>query len=577
MGGSIISTDNAKCRDCYRCVRVCPVKAIRISDGQARVEAERCIVCGTCVRECPQKAKHVRDDLEHVRNILSGSELAIASIAPSFPAAFPEYGGGLLASALKKIGFSKVTETAVGAEFVAFATADLMESNSEYGWITSACPVVVNLIKKYHPNAIGKITPLISPMVAHSRYLKSKYGNTTKTVFIGPCSAKKGEADDDPLKSVDAVLTFEELRELLQDYNIDRASLKPATFDDVRPNKAHLFPLEGGLAETASISSELISESFAALSGPDNVLQMIDNALADTPIKLFEALFCTGGCVNGACFGSQSDFFTRKSRILQYHKRGAFEPDEVLDPDVVRTIDMKSTIEEQHIEQIDFSEADIRKVMLDMGKRGPDDELNCGACGYGSCRENAIAVLSGMAERNMCLPWMRQLAERKTDQIIDYSPNGIVMVGPDFNIVSFNPAFADMFSCSEAIIGRPIGALMDPDDFETVAAGIVDRISGKSVAFPQYDLLTIASIYRLQNENTLIGIYSRASTTKEEEDRIARMRAETLENAQQVISKQMRMAQEIASILGETTSETRVLLRKLTELAQERDTPEGHK
>jgi len=577
MAGSIISTDNAKCRDCYRCVRVCPVKAIRISDGQARVESERCVLCGTCVRECPQRAKHVRDDLSALRTILSENDLVIASIAPSFPAAFPEYGGGLLTAALKTLGFSLVTETAVGAEFVASATAKLLNENRGFGWITSACPVVVNLIEKYHTYATVKITPIVSPMIAHAKYLKNKYGKSAKVVFIGPCSAKKGEAEDEPTKSVDVVLTFEELRQFLMEEEINRANLKPVIFDDVRPPKAQLFPLEGGLAETASISSELISESFAALSGPDHVLQMIENAMGDSPVRLFEALFCAGGCVNGACIGSHSDFFTRKNRILQHHKRGAFEPDEILDPQAAKDIDLTKDIQKQTVTVPEFSEEEIQKVLLEIGKRGPDDELNCGACGYGSCRENAIAVLSGMAESSMCLPWMRQLAERKADQIIDNSPNGIVVVDGDFNILSFNPAFADMFSCSESIIGRPIGVLMDPGDFESVAAGVIARISGKTVLFPQYDLVATASIYRLHNENTFIGLYAKAATSKEEENRIKRMRSETLENAEQVIAKQMRMAQEIAGILGETTSETRVLLRKLTELAQEQDKPEGSK
>lgn len=576
MGGSIISTDKAKCRDCYRCVRVCPVKAIRIADGQARVETERCILCGTCVRECPQRAKHVRDDVDLVRAMLAEDRPVYASLAPSFPAAFPEYGGGLLTSALRALGFAKVTETAVGAEFVATATARLLESDKTSGWITSACPVVVNIIEKYYGQAASKITPIVSPMVAHGRYLKQKYGDNIRVIFIGPCSAKKGEAENDSQQSVDVAMTFEELREMLVDAQINRSSLKPSVFDDVRPSKAQLFPLEGGLAETASISSKLISDSFSALSGPDHVLEMIENAIGDSPVKLFEALFCVGGCVNGACVGSQSDFFTRKHRILQYHKRGMFEADEAMDPDAVDSIDMVKEIVQRSIASSEFSEEQIQAVLLETGKRSPADELNCGACGYGSCRENAVAVLSGMAESSMCLPWMRQLAERKADQIIDNSPNGIVSVDSDFNIISINRAFGDMFSCTDSIVGRPIGVLFDPGDFEKVAAGIVDRISGKSEVLPQYNLVANVSIYKLHSENTLIGIYARATITREEEERIARMRAETLENAEQVIAKQMRMAQEIAGILGETTSETRVLLRKLTELAEERDNSKGN-
>lgn len=568
MSSSIITTDKAKCRDCYRCVRVCPVKAIRISEGQARVDAERCIVCGTCVRECPQRAKHVRDDVAALRELLAGPGLKVASIAPSFPAAFADYGGGLLPAALKAVGFDMVTETAVGAELVAYATADLVKRKKD-SWVTSACPVVVNFIERYHADACGKVTPLVSPMVAHARYIRGKYRGDVKVVFVGPCAAKKGEAESDPEKSVDLVLTFEELHAMLSESGIDRSALKPTTFDDVRPKNAQLFPLEGGLARTASMAADMLRDDFAALSGEDHVREMIEHISGTSPVVLFEALFCPGGCINGPAAGCASDTYTRRGRVLQYHKRKSFEAEQELDPATVGEIDLSREISRVLVPWPEFSEEQIRAVLAETGKHSLEDELNCGACGYGSCRENARAVLSGMAERSMCLPWMRQVAERKADQIIDNSPNGIVVVDSGFNIVSFNPAFASMFSATDALIGRPIGTLMDPADFEQVAAELVDRISGKVAAFPQYGLVANESIYRLEGENLLIGIFSNITKTREDEDRMARMRAETLANAERVIDQQMRMAQEIASILGETTSETRVLLRKLTELARQ--------
>lgn len=568
MTSSIITTDKAKCRDCYRCVRVCPVKAIRITEGQARVDAERCIVCGTCVRECPQSAKHVRDDIDRVKELLNAPGLKIASVAPSFPAAFADYGGGLLPAALKTLGFDLVTETAVGAELVAQGTSQLL-SEKKGSWVTSACPVVVNFIERYHPEACAKVTPLVSPMVAHARYLRDKYGDGVKIVFIGPCAAKKAEAEIDARRGVDAVLTFEELQHLLGESGIERSALQPVAFDDVRPRNAQLFPLEGGLARTASMAADLLRDDFAALSGEEHVREMIEHISNTSPVVLFEALFCPGGCVNGPAAGCSSDIYARRSRILQYHKRKSFEADQELDLGSVGQLDLSRSISRVEVPHPAFTDEEIRAVLAETGKHGPEDELNCQACGYPSCRENALAVLSGMAERSMCLPWMRRLAERKTDQIIDNSPNGIVVVDPAFNIVSFNPSFAQMFSATEGLIGRPIGTLIDPEDFERVAAELVDRISSKVVSLPQYGLVAHESIYRLEGENLLIGIFTNITKTKEDEDRMARMRAETLANTESVIEKQMRMAQEIASILGETTSETRVLLRKLAELARQ--------
>lgn len=572
MKNSIISTDKAKCRDCYRCVRVCPVKAIRIADGQARVDADKCILCGTCVRECPQQAKHVRDDIQHVKELLqkdkSKSGLTIASVAPSFPAAFGDYGSGLLPAALKKLGFDLVTETAVGAELVARATSDILDK-TKAAWVTSACPVVVNYIEKYYPDVCSNVTPIASPMIAHAKYLKKKYGEDAKVVFIGPCSAKKGEADENPEHVVDAVMTYEELHQALADAGIKKSSLQPMQFDDVRPKNAQLFPLEGGLAQTASIASGLLREDFVTLSGSEHIEEMINHLSDNTPIRLFEALFCPGGCINGACIGPTKDIYARRHKVLQYHKRKTFESDKEFDPAKAPNVDLTCEIYPRTPPRPQFSEAAVKAVLAETGKHTVEDELNCGACGYSSCRENALAVLSGMAERSMCLPWMRQLAERKTDQIIDNSPNGIVMVNADFNIVSFNPAFAKMFSATNKLIGRPISILMDPEDFEKVAAEVVPRINGKVVSFNQYNLVASESIYRLDGEDVMIGIFVNMTKSKEEEDRIALMRAETLAGAESVIDKQMRMAQEIASILGETTSETRVLLRKLTQLAQD--------
>ncbi len=568
MNGSVISTDKAKCRDCYRCVRVCPIKAICISDGQARVDSERCILCGTCVRECPQQAKHVRNDLGKVAEMLAASGLTVASVAPSFPAAFADYGSGFLPAALRKLGFGMVTETAVGAELVAAATAKLIEERKTC-WVTSACPVVVNLIERYFPDMCGNITPIVSPMVAHARYLKAKFGEDTKVVFIGPCSAKKGEAETDGNGVVDAVLTFEELHQALADADIKVQALQPVPFDDVRPRNAQLFPLEGGLAKTASIASGLLREDFVGISGEAYVREMISHLSGDSPIRLFEALFCPGGCINGACMGSSKDVFARRGRVLQYSKRKTYEAEEEFDPATAPAVDLSREIERQPFVKPMFSEEQIRSVMAQTGKLTIEDELNCGACGYSSCRENALAVLSGMAESSMCLPWMRHMAESKTYQIIDNSPNGIVMVDNALNIVSLNPAFANMFSCTDSILGKSIAVLMDPADFEKVAAEVVDRINGQAVALPQYNLIASQSIYRIEGENVLVGIFANITKTKEDEDRIAKMQAETLANAERVIDKQMRMAQEIASILGETTSETRVLLRRLTDLARQ--------
>ncbi len=572
---SIITTNKARCRDCYRCVRICPVKAIRISEGQAQVDSSRCLACGTCVRECPQKAKQVRNDLDLVREMVGSGTQVVASIAPSYVAAFPDYGGGLFPALLKQLGFDMVTETAVGAEMVARDTARLI-SEEPSAHVSSACPALVDLIAKYHPTLVGSVTPIVSPMVAHARYLKGRYGDTTKVVFIGPCPAKKAEAEQpDVAGAVDAVLTFQELRTWVEEAGIRKDQLRSADVDDIPASLARLFPLEGGLAEAAAMGPDLLRQDFVAVSGSTEVEEMLENLKNGSTIKLFEALFCPGGCVNGACFGDGKDVFRRRNRVLQHQKRSARVSDDSKLLQAMEGVDLERVISENPIQQPEISEDAIREVLARTGKVSAEDELNCGACGYASCRDNAVAVLTDMAEHTMCIPWMRSVAERKCDQIIDNSPNGIVIVDATLRIVDFNAAFAKIFDCTPGTVGHPLSVLMDPDDFERVHAGAVDRVLNKAVSFPAYHVSGSMNVYPLEDEGLVVGILADVHKGTEGLERLDRIREETLSHAEEVIQKQMMMAQEIASILGETTSETRVLLRKLTSLMKEADENQG--
>jgi len=499
----------------------------------------------------------------------------IASIAPSYVAAFPDYGGGLFAALLKKLGFTMVTETAVGAEMVARETARLVDEEP-HAHVASACPALVDMIVKYHASAVGNIAPVVSPMVAHARYLKGRYGEEARVVFIGPCPAKKAEAElPDVAGAVDAVLTFEELRTWVDSSQVRKDQLRSADIDDILASLARLFPLEGGLAEAASMGPDLLRQDFVAISGSVEVEEMLENLKNGSTVRLFEALFCPGGCINGACFGDGKDVFRRRNYVLQHQKRAARPTDEADYAAAMEQTDLRRAVSENPIDRPQISEDEIRAVLARTGKTEPEDELNCGACGYHSCRDNAIAVLTGMAEHNMCIPWMRKVAERKTDQIIDNSPNGIVIVDSSLRIVDFNTAFAGLFSCGPGIVGKPLSTLMDPGDFEKVLARSVDRIVNKDVSFPAYHVSASMNVYRLEDEEMVVGILANVNKGTGGLSRLDHIRQETLSHAEEVIQKQMLMAQEIASILGETTSETRVLLRKLTELMKESE-ENGH-
>jgi uncharacterized Fe-S cluster-containing protein len=327
--------------------------------------------------------------------------------------------------------------------------------------------------------------------------------------------------------------------------------------------------LEGGLARAASMEAEMLRPDFVAISGIEEIGEMLENLKSGTGIRLFEGLFCPGGCVNGACFGEGKDTFRRRSRIIQHEKRTQQKASE----DDIRTamglVDLRRPISENPIKYPKPSEEAILAVLRRTGKESAEDELNCGACGYATCRDNAVAVLTGMAEHTMCIPWMRKLAERKADQIIDASPNAIVMVDSNLRIVSFNPAFGQIFSCTEGTVGKPLSTLMDPDDFEKVLAKAVEQVTNKPVSYSAYHASGTLNVYRLEDEDLVVGILANVNQSTEGLSRLDQIREETLRNAEEVIKRQMLMAQEIAGILGETTSETRVLLRKLTELLKE--------
>ena len=567
MAHRIISTNKARCRDCYRCVRVCPAKAIRIADGQAQVDNERCIACGMCVRECPQEAKVVRDDLQMVKGLFIGAGPVIASVAPSYVAAFQDIGPANLVGRLKKLGFDMVTETAVGAEMVARWSAEMI-SNPEHSFISSACPSLVDYINKYHPWASSLITPVASPMVAHARYLKQKYGPDTRVVFIGPCPAKKAEGETSE-GAVDAVLTFEELREWMGSAGWLMENAAPAEMDDLPAARARLFPLEGGLASSAAKPSDMLMPDFIAVSGPTEIDEMLGSVATREKPLFVEGLFCAGGCINGACFGKGKSFFERRDALLNYEGRASHRSDDTQLRDAMVGVTGEVEVKPNPIETTQFSEAQIAQVLDRIGKKTAEDELNCGACGYASCRDNALAVLSGMAEDTMCIPWMRKVAERKADRIIDASPNGIVIVNSQMEIVEFNSAFAKLFACTPALVGKPLSILMDPADFEKVLASANEQILNKHVSFQSYGFKGVLSVYKLDDGSQVVGVLSDINTGVEQSGRLEQIRQETLESAEQVIQKQMLMAQEIASILGETTSETRVLLRKLIALTRE--------
>ena len=586
----IVYTLTANCRDCYRCIRVCPVKAIRIQDGQAYVDDNRCIQCGTCVRECPQHAKTIRSDTESVRDLLASGCRVAASVAPSFATVFSGWKSLRIPAALRRLGFASVAETAEGADTVAKATAGMVSADLENpGCIGSACPAIVHYVEKYRPDLLDRLVPVVSPMIAHARMLKARLGQDWRVVFIGPCAAKKQEAArPEYADAVDAVLTFTELAVWLEQEGIDLSTCVESDFDSPDPvasasglANARLFALAGGMLKTADIHNDGVQPDILHTSGADGVMDLLDVPASGWAYRLVEPLFCREGCINGPGIPHGKNLFERKNDLIRY----AGEKARGRSPRIMRDVNesraapaavefhlpealMASFCPTCGIHAPAVSEARILEVFEKTGKASSDLQLNCGACGYKDCRDNAIAVALGMAEPEMCIPYMRRLAEQRTDRIIETSPNGIVMLDSELRILSVNPAFQQMFLCGSAILGRRISYLMEASGFESLSSGASERFES---VLGHYGRRFHQILYALRDSGQYVGIYMDISDIPLQEKTTDLVRQQTLRQARELLDHQIRMSQEIAGMLGKSTAKGEEMVHKLLSLYDENE------
>jgi iron only hydrogenase large subunit-like protein/uncharacterized Fe-S cluster-containing protein len=564
----IISTNRARCRDCYRCVRVCPVKAIRMHDGQAQVVEERCLYCGTCVRECPQKAKTIRDDTVWAAELLATRKRVAASVAPTYPAAFAEHEVQRLASALRKLGFAWVGETSVGAKAVAQATACHVAARQSAAstTITSACPAVVPYVESYAVDAASWLAPVVSPMIAHARWLRRRAG-ADAVIFIGPCVAKKFEAERPEYAGiVDCVLTFAELQAWLERESIAFDALEESRFDEAAPARARFFPLVGGQLRAADMPTDMLEPEIVATAGADNLQEVLGALPGPTPVVV-EPLFCPGGCIGGPGFPCDGNIFERRLQVLTNARRTAAQSAPEPPPPTPDELQALTTrFAPQPVDRIMPSEDAIRRAMARIGKIDARDQLDCGACGYRSCREKAIAVVRGLAEPEMCMPRMRLLAERRTDRIIETSPNGIVILDGELRIMAMNPAFQRMFLCSVPPLGRHISYLTDPTAFEQVAANRSSRVE-RTAQDPRYGRIFHQIVYALEEDEQIVGIFVDVTESTLNREKLTSLHREAIARSRDLLEHQVRMAQDITRLLAEHTARGEELVKSLIDAA----------
>lgn len=569
-----VYTEETSCRDCYKCVRGCPVKAIKVRDGKATVVKDRCIYCGHCVELCPNNAKKIRSDVDRARLILKdGKVRKICSLAPSFSSEFPEREKEFL-SALKMIGFDEISETAIGAAIVSEALD--MYSTRHGGkcpWISTACPTVVELVKKYYPDVVDKLAPVPSPLQCHSAYLRYLYGNDISIIFVGPCIAKKHEADSTP-GYPDIALTYDEIRTLFDEEGICLESLEKTDVDFV-PKKAGystFYPVERGMLVTSNIwRSQPLCENAFALSGLDQISTTLRQTKDQIPF--LEMLACDGGCINGPVSNREFPLADKKRASTIYTEKRLKEAElfvpepsfmeEVLEKGygILNTHNPERETDFNH----SYTEEEIKKVLLKLGKETIKDELNCGGCGYNTCKEMAIAFLDGMAEEEMCVTKMRKEAQSKVDGLIQTIPMGVVIVDKNLQIADCNLKFLELFSDMDP-------AILDKNLLDMVKSLPLERF----VAFPdifkdqffnskpgQYrihfkDKFLRLTFFQVDNKR-LIGALFEDVTMPTVKREIVVKRAED------VIQKSLNTVQQIASLLGENAAETEIMLNGLIE------------
>ncbi len=562
----IIFTNKARCRDCYRCLRNCPVNAIRLIDGQAFVENERCILCGTCLKECPQNAKQFRRDIEKVKRLLIENNNVAVSIAPSFPAIFEEWQVERIPSVLRRFGFDFISETAEAAYYVAKETHEIFSHQNKGMCLATACSSFVNYVEKYQPEEVKNLTPVVSPMIAHAKNLKDKLGKNCKVVFIGPCLAKKGEAERPENEGiVDAVLTFTELLEWFEEEQIDFKMFEASKFDEEVIGNARLFPLTGGMFKTASLQTDNLNTSVYSMSGIERIEDAINSFSKSSSKVLIEPLICASGCVNGPGLPRTQNVFLRKQNVINYANKNFLKEEFAQEHKVnLRT----SFSHNSAIKEVEYSEEKIRSVFEQTGKLQEEDRLNCGACGYSSCLENANAILNGMVEIESCIPYMRRLAEQRTDRIIETSPNGIVILNEELEIIHMNPAFKKFFMSTNSVVGKRISYLMDPEPFVKLKESETDKIE-KTIKHENYGLTCHQIMYKLIEEKQYIGIFVDITKNLTDVEKLDSLREKTIHQAQELLDHQIEMAQQLAKLLGENTAKGEELVENLLKLTQD--------
>jgi iron only hydrogenase large subunit-like protein len=559
---SPIFTEKRECQDCYKCVRNCPVKAIKLEGGYASVIPDLCIFCGRCVEVCPNGAKRVRDDLTRARQLLQSKPRTYVSLAPSFVSEFPEWRPGQIIRALKHLGFAGVSETALGAQQVSAQAAAALSAERSRILFSSACPTIVAYLQKHRPAQVQHLTGLLSPLLTHCKILRQQFGPEIGVVFFGPCIAKKLEAQDHP-ELLEVALTFDDLRRWLDQERLDPRNLAETADDVFVPERAAegaWYPVDGGMIAGMKSTCAVNDASFMAFSGMDAVERAIDGLPNPAPAEglFLELLACAGGCVNGPRTARRQGTVAKRYRVLRYGQQPAVPlpraPELEIGTDLMVTPPASPKLPEPQ----------IREALRQVGKLSREDELNCGGCGYDSCRAFAEALIRHKAERAMCVTFMRKLALKKANALLQKMPSAVVIANEAMRILECNAAFLKMFGHGAKVVGdappQIEGALLSEITpfahlFQSVLKSGEDMVD-RDLRFQ--NTILHASIFTIEKHCVVGGILQDITEP-------AVRKAEVIRKAQEVIQRNLLTTQKIACLLGENAAESEIILNSIIE------------
>lgn len=551
-----IYTEKTQCQDCYKCVRECPVKAIRVADGSAMVIPEACILCGHCTEVCPVHAKKIRDDLDAAKALIQSGQRVFVSLAPSYRIDFAGIKTGKLINAILNLGFCGVSETALGAQAVSAACAKLLSQGENPVWISTCCPSVIHLIEQYHAPLVPLLTPVLSPVQAHALLLKKAFGEDIRIIFIGPCIAKKNEAEG----YFDLALTFADLRRWFTHSDMDWMALTDdGAFVPKAAHEGGLYPVDGGMIDGIKSYGVPENTQFMSFSGVDNVrdaLSEISTNQFTNPVFI-EVLACSGGCVNGPVVKSKGA--TAGKRINIYNQTPRLET-----PEYPAALEITGSFKSRELNQSRFSNSEITAALLRISKKRQEDELNCGGCGYNTCRDFACALLEAKAEPAMCVSYLRKLAQNKAAALIKAMPSGVVIVDESLKIIESNQRFIELIGGDAEIVSAadpdlegaylerliPFAGLFEQALTSGGEASIQDiRHKGRIIRL---------TIFTIQPGHVVGGILQDITEPVIQREQI-------IDKAAEVMKKNLSTVQQIAFLLGENAADSEILLNSIIE------------